>query len=190
MPAVYFKRHKMQFDLSATKLPPITELEGLRFEPWAERQLGQHSSAKWESFRHEIDATVFPCLGQRDGCRQLMRDMVGRNNFLPEATWLALEQRTSGPFGLGTKPVGTIQGLRSNATEGAIQNIGVVPASRGQGIAKQLLARSLLGFREVGCLSVHLEVTIHNLNAIKLYESLGFVYVETVFKPGNVPIVN
>ena len=85
-------------------------------------------------------------------------------------------------------PVGTIQGLRLNAIEGAIQNVGVVPQFRGMGVGRELIQLALQGFREIGCAKVNLEVTIHNTGAIRLYESVGFRYIETVFKVGNVPV--
>jgi len=113
-----------------------------------------------------------------------MRDISLRDNFVPEATWLAMAD----PEGKPEVPVGTIQGLRLNAIEGAIQNVGVVPLFRGMGLGRELIQRALQGFRDTGCLKVNLEVTIHNTGAIRLYESMGFRYVETVFKVGNVPV--
>lgn len=183
MAVVYFKRLKMQIDLLKYDRAHIASDGIFRFIPWSERFLGQHALAKWDSFRLEIDANVFPCLGDREGCRQLMKDISLRANFVPEATWLAMAD----PEGLPELPVGTIQGLRLSAIEGAIQNVGVVPHFRGMGLGRELLQRALQGFREAGCVKVNLEVTIHNTGAIRLYESIGFRYVETVFKVGNVP---
>ncbi len=90
MPVVYFKRHKMQLDLNKFDRADGSGESVVRFIPWSEKTLGQHALAKWDSFRLEIDANVFPCLGSRDGCRQLMRDIALRDNFVPEATWLAV----------------------------------------------------------------------------------------------------
>ena len=184
MPVVYFKRHKMQIDLLEFNRAHVSGESVLRFLPWSEKILGQHALAKWDSFRLEIDANVFPCLASRDGCRQLMRDISLRDNFVPEATWLAMAD----PEGKPEVPVGTIQGLRLSAIEGAIQNVGVVPLFRSMGLGRELIQRALQGFRDTGCIKVNLEVTIHNTGAIRLYESMGFRYVETVFKVGNVPV--
>ena len=135
-----------------------------RFVPWSEKVLGQHALAKRDSFRLEIDANVFPCLGDRDGCRQLMRDISLRANFVPEATWLAIAD----PEGKPEVPAETIQGLRLNTKEGAIQNVGGLPQFRGMGLGRELRQLSLQGFRETGCCKVNLEVTIHNTGAIRL----------------------
>jgi GNAT superfamily N-acetyltransferase len=184
MPVAYFKRHRMLIELAQLDLDRVPLCDGVQFLPWSEKLLGMHAAAKWESFRNEIDAIVFPCLGEREGCRQLMRDLAQRSNFVPEASWLAVAT------GLDSIeiPLGTIQGLRLDTSEGAIQNVGVVPAFRGKGIGRILLIKSLVGFREIGCKFVSLEVTIHNIGAIRLYESIGFRYKETVFKVGNVPV--
>jgi GNAT superfamily N-acetyltransferase len=159
MPVVYFKRHRMQIDLAQVDWSKRSGPTELSYIPWEPKHLNMHAMAKWESFRHEIDANVFPCLGDKEGCRQLMRDLVGRTNFVGEATWLAIQR---GSFGADI-PIGTIQGLREDGKTGSIQNIGVTPAYRGKGIGKQLLLRALQGFQQTGCRNVQLEVTIHNL---------------------------
>jgi len=150
----------------------------MQWLPWNHRLSGHHAHAKWESFRNEMDGSVFACLADREGCRQLMRDLSHRADFVPEATWLAMGKNEAG---LDT-PLATIQGLRSGPVQGSIQNIGVVPNWRGRGLGKELIRRCLVGFRETGCRNVTLEVTTHNLAAIRLYESVGFRSVQTVFK--------
>lgn len=177
--SVFFKRYRLRIDLPS-RIPERSIRDDVSFLPWHPKHLGMHALAKWESFRNEMDGSVFPCLADREGCRQLMRDIVAKNSFMPEATWLAVE-------GHGTEweaPLGTIQGLRTGPIVGAIQNIGVVPAARGRGIGRELIRRSLLGFQAAGCRNVTLEVTVHNLSAIKLYRSVGFERIETVFKYG------
>ena len=51
--------------------------------------LADHAEAKYQSFRDEIDADVFNCLGELDGCQRLMEEISLKDGFLPEATWLA-----------------------------------------------------------------------------------------------------
>lgn len=181
--SVFFKRYRMQVELPC-RIGERKSDDGVELLAWHPKLLGSHALAKWESFRNEMDGSVFPCLADREGCRQLMRDIATKNTFVPEATWLAVECP-------GTElevPLGTIQGLRTGTVHGAIQNIGVVPGARGRGIGRELIRRALLGFQAAGCRSVSLEVTIHNLAAIGLYRSIGFVRTETVFKYGTVPM--
>ena len=50
----------------------------------------------------------------------------------------------------------------------------VHPASRGSGIGREVLGRSLESLREAGCRQASLTVTASNRSAITLYESMGF----------------
>ena len=165
-----------QADLAAVDLP-----ESIQLRPWSPQLLNDHATVKWESFRSEIDAHVFPCLGEREGCIRLMREITGRPNFIPEATWLACHQTPT-----AWQPCGTVQGLMMSPREGAIQNLGVAPEYRDQGIGRALLVNALQGFRSAGCTHAQLEVTVQNTSAVRLYERMGFHRVETLFKVADV----
>src|SRR5438270_442129 len=82
----YFKRYKMEVDLNGLPAPLLPD--GLRALPWALGLLGAHADALFGAFHQEIDAAVFPSLGDRAGCCLLMTEIVRRRGFVPEATWL------------------------------------------------------------------------------------------------------
>ncbi|MCC6507495.1 MAG: GNAT family N-acetyltransferase [Pirellulaceae bacterium] len=181
MGLTYFKRYKMEIRLSQLDLRPL-ELDGrVELKPWSNALIAEHALVKWESFRSEIDAHVFPCLGEKEGCARLMRQISSRPNFVPEATWLACHQTPTTWIACGT-----VQGLMVSPREGAIQNLGVHPDYRDQGIGRALLARALEGFRAVGCTHAQLEVTVQNTAAVRLYERVGFRRIETLFKVADV----
>ena len=85
---MYFKRYRMEITLAGRDLVPPRAPEGYRFEAWNPALLDAFAEAKYLSFRGEIDANVFPCLGELDGCRRLMQEIVRKPGFLPETTWL------------------------------------------------------------------------------------------------------
>jgi hypothetical protein len=175
---MYFKRYRMEIalpgrDLSVPRVPP-----GYHFLPWRPDLLDAFAEAKYASFHSEMDANVFPCLGDLDGCRRLMREIVRKPGFLPETTWLLTYSR-------GSKLAefcGTVQGIRDASGLGAIQNLGVAPEHRNGGLGTILLFYALQGFRQVGIRRVYLEVTAHNDGALRLYRRVGFVTVKTVYK--------
>ena len=177
MQSTYFKRFRMEVDLAVA--PPQGSLPpGYRFVPWNEAVLDVHARAKFRSFRDEIDAIVFPCLGDLEGCRRLMREIRNKPGFLPMATWLIAR---------GTTPeslqwCGTIQGVAERAGLGMIQNVGVVPGHRGLGLGRCLVERALAGFRMHGLDRASLEVTVDNARAVRLYQRLGFRRRRTVYK--------
>jgi ribosomal protein S18 acetylase RimI-like enzyme len=179
MGLTYFKRYRMEINLLGRDLGWPTLLPGYRLVPWNESLLSLHAETKFLSFRDEIDANVFPCLGDQAGCQRLMLEISQKPGFLPEATWLATFRLHDDAR---AQPCGTVQGIRDRAGLGAIQNLGITPEHRDRGLGTCLLLKALEGFRKVGLNQVHLEVTAENDGAIRLYHRLGFVTVKTVFK--------
>ena len=173
----------MQFDLRDGS-PKLAELpEGYQFVPWSHKTLAAHSEAKYRSFRNELDANVFPCLGDAEGCLRLMKEISCRQGFIKEATWLIqyLDPDTD-----RLENCGTVQGIREQADVGSIQNVGIVPVHRGKGLGAALLYKSLAGFERAGVNFVSLEVTAQNVGALRLYEKMGFQVLRTVFKSVDV----
>ena len=184
MGVTYFKRFRMEFDLGQPPPAPPPLSSEYSLVPWEPRLLEAHAEAKYQSFRFEIDANVFPNLGNRDGCRRLMTEIAHRTTFVPGATWLARYWPSA-----GRKPevVGTIQGVIDDGGIGAIQNVGVTAAHRGRGIGSVLLAACLAGFKEADVSRVYLEVTAQNVSAVRLYQRIGFRRTKTVYKAVQVP---
>ena len=186
MGITYFKRYRMEFDLrqwqgSEPEMPSDYELLAYR-----EDLIREHATAKYNSFRKELDANVFPCLAQREGCLRLMREITRRKDFVPQATWL-IRHLESDPVGGQQRflAVGTIQGLAQDGW-GAIQNIGIDPAHRGRGLGSMLVTKAAIGFRAAGLQRMHLEVTTENTGALRLYERLGFKRSNVVYKAAEV----
>ncbi|QDV34183.1 GNAT family N-acetyltransferase [Tautonia plasticadhaerens] len=171
MAITYYKRYRMEIDLGGVSPPALPS--PYTWKPWDDSLVEAHAEVKYLCFRDEIDAQVFPCLGDLAGCRRLMREIRRKPGFLPPATWLI-----AAPAGF----VATIQGVIDREGVGAIQNVGVLPAYRGRGLGRRLVCRALMGFRERGVGRAFLEVTAENVHAVRLYRSLGFRRVKTLYK--------
>jgi GNAT superfamily N-acetyltransferase len=180
MESTYFKRFRMEVDLrrDSPAVGPATLPPGYRFVPWNEALLDVHARTKFRSFRDEIDSVVFPCLGELDGCRRLMREIRNKRGFLPDATWLVAYGR--GPEGMLW--CGTIQTVVAAGGVGTIQNIGVVPSHRGLGLGTSLIRQAMAGLRCHAVVRGSLEVTAENSRAVRLYQRLGFRRSKTVYK--------
>lgn len=179
MSLTYFKRYRMEIDLPGRDLVGRGCPPGYELWPWHPSLLNAHAETKYRSFRDEIDANVFACLGELEGCRRLMTEISRKPGFVPEATWLAVYV---GADGQSQEYCGTVQGVRDRQGWGAIQNLGIVPEHRNGGLGSALLLSALAGFRSAGMSRSHLEVTAENEGAIRLYRRLGFQTVKTVFK--------
>jgi ribosomal protein S18 acetylase RimI-like enzyme len=175
MTMTYYKRFRMEIDLdgavTASALP-----RSFMWVPWQDSLLEQHAEVKYRSFVGEVDAYVFPCLGDRSGCRRLMCEIRRKPGFLPGATWLVA---CSGGY------VGTVQGVMDQGPIGAIQNVGVLPPYRGLGLGRALVYRALAGFCQAGLQRAYLEVTAENGAAIQLYRNVGFRRAKTLYKAVN-----
>ncbi len=171
MAITYFKRYRMEIDLK--RVDELLLPSPFSWKPWSDSLLESHAETKYFCFRDELDALVFPALGELSGCRRLMRQIRRKPGFQPGATWLL-----DGPTG----SCGTIQGVRDRSGFGAIQNVGILPEYRGLGLGRILVCKALTGFREAGLQQVFLEVTAENLPAVQLYRSIGFRRVKTLYK--------
>lgn len=185
MAVTYFKRYRMEYDLARMFREPEMP-SGYLLLDWHESLMAAHAETKYHCFRMEIDANVFPCLGDREGCRRLMGEISRRAGFVESATWLiqwcggGLEER---------EYCGTIQGIIDVDGIGSIQNLGVTPGHRGRGLGSVLMYHALAGFRSRGVRRAALEVTAQNVGAIRLYQRLGFRKVKTVYKAADLACV-
>lgn len=179
MVLTYFKRFRMEIELGSHLLTDPVLPPGYRFIAWDADLLRLHAEAKYQSFRTEIDANVFPCLGEADGCLRLMREIARKEGFLPGATWLVAQVDDRSNL---LEYCGTVQGIRDRNGYGAIQNLGITPEHRGKGLGASLLLKALQGFYRAGLPRSFLEVTAQNEGAIRLYRRMGFRKARTVYK--------
>src|SRR4051794_8647882 len=172
MALTYYKRFRMEVDLDGTLRPPALS-PPFSWVSWHEALIDLHAEVKYLSFRDEIDAQVFPCLGDRFGCQRLMREIRRKPGFLPQACWLI-----AGPQGY----CGTIQGVIDRGPIGAIQNVGVVPVCRGLGLGRALVRRAPAGFYPAGLRRAYREATAENSGAVRLYREVGFRRAKILYK--------
>lgn len=186
MPLSYFKRYRMEIDLTRRGIGRAALPADYVWVPWHPSLIDLHAQVKYLCFHAELDARVFPCLGDHEGCHRLMREIAGKAGFSAEATWMvACPTTRPGQY----QYCGTIQGVLDKGLVGTVQNLGVVPAHRGQGLGRALLLKALEGFRAMGATRGSLEVTAQNGAAMRLYRSVGFRRQRTVYKAVEAAVV-
>lgn len=174
----YFKRYRMEIQLDERPVPTAVLPDGYFWCEWNDSDVDRHALTKFRSFRDELDAEVFTCLGEYYGCLRLMNEIAQQDTFLGPGTWLISWAENGGP----PQDCGTIQGMAVSEHLGSIQNIGVVPEHRGLGLGRALVLKSLEGFQFARLKRVVLEVTANNVAAVELYRSLGFRVVRTMYR--------
>jgi len=175
----YYKRFRMEIDLRIREIRGVQLPPGYRFVGWDPSLVETHAEIKYLSFRSEIDANVFPCLGDYTGCLRLMNEIRQKPGFLPQATWLVATTLTESG---AEEFCGTVQGVVDQSRMGAIQNLGILSDHRGRGLGCALMLKALDGFKRAGLARAFLEVTSQNDAAIRLYRRLGFSKTRTVYK--------
>lgn len=175
----YVKRYRMELDLRRWQSPAIEMPIDYRLVAWHTSLVEAHADVKYQSFRDEIDAQVFPCLATYESCHRLMSEIEAKKGFVPEATWLA---EYVGAGARKREYCGTIQAIRTHKSRASFQNIGVAPLHRGRGLGSALILAGLVGLQYVGIPRARLEVTVDNEGAVRLYRRLGFRVCRTVYK--------
>jgi ribosomal protein S18 acetylase RimI-like enzyme len=96
----------------------------------------------------------------------------GCGRFSPKASVVALDAGTG-------KVCGVCLASMVSETAGHVTQLCILPGVRGAHLGYELLRQSLTHLVGLGCSSVSLTVTCSNLEAIRLYESVGFRPVST-----------
>ena len=144
MESAYFKRFRMEFDLTRVRLGPDLPV-GFRMVRWNAALIDAHARTKYACFRDEIDAVVFPCLGDLEGCRRLMREISNKAGFSPCATWLVARGGTpADPHQLGTPHPGRESQPSSRGVLEQASSRCVLEQPSSRGVLEQASSRCVL----------------------------------------------
>ena len=119
-----------------------------------------------------------------DPAAEWIAGYVDDPDFWPDLSLLALVD--GAPVGFITAGLLRVHPLDQKV--GWISQVGVLPAWRGCGIATALMTTVLAGFARVGQAAVALHVRVDNIEAVRVYERLGFQVVSQrakYAKPGG-----
>ena len=144
MESAYYKRFRMEFDLTRARLGPDLPV-GFRMVRWNTALIDAHARTKYACFRDEIDAVVFPCLGDLEGCRRLMREISNKAGFSPCATWLVARGGTpADPHQPGTPHSGLESQTSSRGVLEKASSRGVLEQPSSRGVLEQPSSRCVL----------------------------------------------
>lgn len=166
-----FERCFMVCDLRAPHVWPTGDISRrLDIDGWNERYQEDAAELIANAYEGHIDGHINDQYRSVAGARRFLHNIVqypGCGSFYGAGSWLAWRRETGRMCAVS---LASLVGPEA----GHITQICVAPASRGEGIGREILARSLESLREAGCRQASLTVTASNRNAIALYESMGF----------------
>lgn len=170
----YLTRHDRYFmeieRARALSLAPKPSSFRTTFVPWAERFQEEIARLVTAAYKGHVDSEINDQYRTVPGARHFLMNIVkfpGCGHFSPAASVVALDERNGHVCGV------CLASLVS-AKSGHVTQLCVLPAIRGSRLGYELLRQTLVRFIELGCTSVSLTVTCSNIEAIRLYESVGF----------------
>lgn len=165
-----FERCFMVCDLRQDHLWLSRPATALDIDAWSERYQEDAAALIAEAYEGHIDGHINDQYRSVAGARRFLQNIVqypGCGSFYASGSWLAWRLDT------GRMCAASLASMVARDA-GHITQVCVGAASRGEGIGREILSRSLRSLRDAGCRQVSLTVTASNRNAIGLYESMGF----------------
>ncbi|WP_089337828.1 GNAT family N-acetyltransferase [Blastococcus mobilis] len=149
-----------------TDLPAVPAVEGVQLVPF--------SWDRDDEVRRAHNAAFTKHHGSADRDETTWRTLfTGQRAFRPELSSLALVDDAVVAYALAY--VFEADTAANGYEQVDFGQIGVLPAARGRGLAKAIIATSLRAAAERGCRSAGLQVDSENVTgALRLYEGLGF----------------
>lgn len=173
----YLRRHDRFFmrigrpamlGLKAHKVSPR-----VRLVAYHERYLEEMTHVVSGSYRGHVDSEINDQYRNIPGARQFLANIIrfpGCGRFSAEASVLAIDENTG-------KLCGMCLASHVSAASGHITQLCILPALRSAGIGYELLRQVLHNMLAAGCETVSLTVTCENVDAIRLYERIGFTTI-------------
>ncbi len=164
-------RYFMKIDRdSAAELPPGAAHSGATLVPWIERYQEEVAHVVAAAYKGHVDSEINDQYRTIPGARHFLTNIIrfpGCGQFSPGASVVAIDNRTG-------RVCGVCLASLVSFNSGHVTQLCVLPAVRGVQLGYELLRQCLIRLAGLGCSSVSLTVTCSNVEAIRLYESVGF----------------
>lgn len=155
---------------TAQRLDRRTAEIGVAYSQWTERLNEEIAHLVSAAYRGHVDSEINDQYRTIPGARHFLLNIVkfpGCGIFSPNASVLAIDQRSG-------RVCGACLASMVSAKSGHVTQLCVLPAIRGARLGYELLRQTLIRLVQAGCTTVSLTVTSSNMDAIRLYESVGF----------------
>lgn len=170
----YLTRHDRSFmaidRATVQRLERRTPEIAVTYSQWTERFNEEVAHLVSAAYRGHVDSEINDQYRTIPGARHFLTNIVrfpGCGIFSPTASIVAIDQRSG-------RVCGACLASMVSAKSGHVTQLCVLPAIRGARLGYELLRQTLVRMVEAGCTTVSLTVTSSNMDAIRLYDSVGF----------------
>jgi ribosomal protein S18 acetylase RimI-like enzyme len=170
----YLKRYERCFmeisRASVLALKPRSPAMEVTILPWSEAYKEETARVMAQSYRGHVDAEINDQYRNIPGARHFLMNIIqfpGCGHFSTKASIVAIDRKSGQICGVS---------LTSMVSEvsGHVTQLCIVPEAKSVGLGYELLRQSMLRLLDLGCESISLTVTSTNIEALRLYESVGF----------------
>jgi ribosomal protein S18 acetylase RimI-like enzyme len=165
------QRNFMEIDLAAVgRMPDGRTKFPVLIDSWTERKQDEAASLIAGAYQGHIDSQINDQYRSPAGARRFLLNIIqypGCGSFFQPASYVAVDSK------LG-KLCGICLSSLVQSDVGHITQVCVSKSMRGTGVGYELIRRSLESLAKHGCRKASLTVTAANVEAIALYERMGF----------------
>jgi ribosomal protein S18 acetylase RimI-like enzyme len=165
-----FERNFMRVPLHGAAFPEGRVRWPIYLERWSDQYQDRAAQLIASAYSGHIDSRINDQYRSAAGARRFLYNIVqypGCGAFYRLASYAAFEAATGHLCGISLASLVAPE-------SGHITQICVAPSVRGTGVGYALLRQSLATLRDHGCRSGSLTVTASNVDAVRLYERVGF----------------
>lgn len=168
----WYERFFMEIrQASVSQLSARTPAFKVRLQRWSDRMQEEAAHLIAASYRGHVDSEINDQYRSIPGARRFLTNIVkypGCGMFCEPASFVAIDEGNGRLCGMCLASI-------VSPNNGHITQICVLPTAKGSRIGYELLRHSLLELANQGVKSTSLTVTAMNTQAVRLYESIGFV---------------
>jgi ribosomal protein S18 acetylase RimI-like enzyme len=166
-----YERYFMEIPrASVLAMKPRPPAARFAFMPWSDAFREETAHLMANSYRGHVDSAINDQYRTVPGARHFLTNIIqfpGCGHFSSKASLVAVDRLTSHVCGVSLASM-------VSETSGHVTQLCVLPDSRGEGLGYELMRQSMLRLLDLNCESISLTVTAANIDALKLYESVGF----------------
>lgn len=139
---------------------------GYRVENWVNAMLPAYAAVLAVAFADSPELNHYPRLASREGCLQMMNELVALPTFLTGASWLILHKK---------EPAAIVVSRHSpENSSGIIEMLAVSPKHRGVYIGRHILFKALWAFRDHHFRHAEFRINKENRSVIRFFRNAGF----------------